>query len=77
VQRAWQAFCRKLGARGVARSPHEGPRDYAERAAARLPQAAASIRAIAALYIVARYGRAPGRARAAELARRVRELQLA
>jgi hypothetical protein len=77
VQRAWQAFCRKLGARGVARSPHEGPRDYAERAAARLPQAAASIRAIAALYIGARYGRAPERARAAELARRVRELQLA
>jgi hypothetical protein len=77
VQRAWQAFCRKLGARGVARSPHEGPRDYAERAAARLPQAAAAIRAIAALYIGARYGRAPERARAAELARRVRELQLA
>ena len=77
VQRAWQAFCRKLGARGVARAPHEGPRDFAERAAARLPQAAAAIRAIAALYIGARYGRAPARASAAELARRVRALQLA
>jgi transglutaminase-like putative cysteine protease len=77
VQRAWQAFCRKLGAHGVARAPHEGPRDYAERAAARLPGAAASIRAIAALYIGARYGRAPAGARAAELARRVRALQLA
>ncbi|MDH4325678.1 MAG: DUF3488 and transglutaminase-like domain-containing protein [Betaproteobacteria bacterium] len=77
VQRAWQAFCRKLGARGVARAPAEGPRDYAERAAARLPEAAASIRAIAALYIAARYGRAAARGRIAELARRVRELQLA
>jgi hypothetical protein len=27
-------FCRKLGARASARAPHEGPRDYAERAAA-------------------------------------------
>jgi transglutaminase-like putative cysteine protease len=77
VQRAWQAFCRKLGAHGVARAPHEGPRDYAERAAERLPAAAASIRVIAALYIGARYGRTPAPARAAELARRVRELQLA
>jgi transglutaminase-like putative cysteine protease len=77
VQRAWQAFCRKLGARGVARAAHEGPRDYAERAALRLPEAAPAIRAIAALYIGARYGRAPERSRAAELARRVRELQLA
>ncbi|MDH3318500.1 MAG: DUF3488 and transglutaminase-like domain-containing protein [Betaproteobacteria bacterium] len=77
VQRAWQAFCRKLGARGVARAPNEGPNDYAERAAQRLPQAAAAIRAIAALYIGARYGRAAARERIAELARRVRDLQLA
>ena len=77
VQRAWQAFCRKLGGRGVVRAPHEGPRDYAERAAAHLPQAAAAIRAIAALYIGARYGREAARRRAAELARRVRELRLA
>jgi hypothetical protein len=37
VQAAWRQFCRKLGARGVARAPHEGPRDYAERAARSLP----------------------------------------
>jgi protein-glutamine gamma-glutamyltransferase len=77
VQRAWQAFCRKLGRHGVTRAPHEGPRDYAERAAQRLPRAAASIRAIAALYIGARYGRAAARERVGELARRVRNLQLA
>lgn len=77
VERAWRAFCRKLGRQGVARAPQEGPRDYAERAARRLPRAAASIRAIAALYIGARYGRAAARERVAELARRVRELRLA
>ena len=77
VQRAWQAFCRKLGARGVARAPAEGPRDYAERAAQRLPAAAAAIRAVAALYIGARYGREAGRERIAELERRVRALRVA
>jgi protein-glutamine gamma-glutamyltransferase len=77
VQRAWQAFCRKLGARGVTRAPHEGPRDFAERAAARLPAAAAAIRAIAALYIGARYGRDHGREQLAELRHRVRDLRIA
>ena len=76
VQHAWEVFCRKLGARGVARSPAEGPRDYAERAALRMPAAAASIRDIAALYIGARYGRDADRARVADLRRRVRELRL-
>jgi transglutaminase-like putative cysteine protease len=77
VQRAWQAFCRKLGARGVARAPHEGPRDYAERAARRLPAAAAAIQAIGALYMGARYGRAASREQIVELQRRVRALHLA
>jgi transglutaminase-like putative cysteine protease len=77
VQRAWQAFCRKLGARGVPRAPHEGPRDYAERAARRLPAAAPAIRTIAQLYIGARYGAEAKRERVAELARRVRDLRLA
>ncbi|MGE3161754.1 MAG: DUF3488 and DUF4129 domain-containing transglutaminase family protein [Burkholderiales bacterium] len=77
VQRAWLAFCRKLGKRGVARMPHEGPRDYSARAAARLPVAATAIQDIAALYIGARYGRDPARERIAELRRRVRDLHLA
>lgn len=79
VQKAWTAFCAKLGRRGVARAPHEGPRDYAERAAARLPNAADAIRAIGALYIALRYGTPPDAAgeRIAELRRRVRELELA
>jgi transglutaminase-like putative cysteine protease len=77
VLRAWLAFCRKLDARGVARAPAEGPRDYAERAAQRLPAAASAIRAVAELYIGARYGREAQRAHVAELERRVRELRLA
>jgi len=77
VQRAWQAFCRKLGARGVARAAHEGPRDYAERASRRLPEAAGAIQAIAALYLGARYGRDATREQVADLKRRVRELRLA
>ena len=43
-KRAWGAFCAKLGKRGVARAPHEGPRDYATRAAAALPAAGEAIR---------------------------------
>jgi transglutaminase-like putative cysteine protease len=78
VQSAWARFCRKLGARGVARAPHEGPRDYAERAARALPGAGDPIRRIAALYIALRYG-PPGGASAPaqsvlELRRMVKDL---
>ena len=82
VQAAWNLFCRKLGARGVARAPHEGPRDYAERAARNLPSVREPIRRIAALYIALRYGPGgPGgragvsREGAVELRRMVRELR--
>jgi transglutaminase-like putative cysteine protease len=50
------AFVRKLKRLDVpARAPSEGPRSYAERAAGALPQAADRIRAIADLYLRARY----------------------
>jgi transglutaminase-like putative cysteine protease len=85
VQRAWRAFCRKLGARGLERSPSEGPRDYAARAAARLPAASEAIERIGALYLELRYGKAAAgahgksvpRDRIAEFKRMVRELRLA
>jgi hypothetical protein len=77
VQSAWLAFCRKLGAKGIARAPHEGPRDYSERAALALPSAREPILAIADLYIALRYGAAPQEGGSMELRRRVRELQLA
>ena len=75
VQGAWNQFCRKLGAKGVARSPHEGPRDYSERAARDLPAAGEPIRRIAALYMALRYGREQPPEAVAELRRKVKGLQ--
>ena len=77
VQGAWQSFCRKLGARGVQRAAHEGPRDFTARAARALPAAHGAILAIGALYVALRYGRRAAPDGVAELRRRVRELSLA
>jgi transglutaminase-like putative cysteine protease len=74
VEAAWRQFCRKLGARGVARAPHEGPRDYAERAARLLPAASGPIRRIAGLYIALRYGRNASGENVVELRRMVKQL---
>jgi transglutaminase-like putative cysteine protease len=76
VQRAWRAFCAKLAARGVERSPNEGPRDYAERAARALPAARRVILHIGALYIGLRYGPHASARRAKQLRRLVRSLRL-
>jgi len=75
VSRAWMAFCRKLDKRGVARAPHEGPRDFSERAASRLPAAADAIQGISTLYIALRYGGAAPPEQVAELRRRVSEFR--
>jgi protein-glutamine gamma-glutamyltransferase len=75
VQKAWLAFCDKLAARGVARSPHEGPRDFSARAARALPASRRPILRIAALYIGLRYGAGktkPGTARLQRLVRQIR-----
>jgi transglutaminase-like putative cysteine protease len=76
VQKTWQAFCRKLGARGIERAPAEGPRDYSERAARDLPQAGIAIRRIGELYVALRYGAVAPAARIDELRRLVRDLRL-
>ena len=73
VQKAWRAFCRKLAARGVERSPAEGPRDFATRAARTLPAARRSILRIGALYIALRYGAHATPPGVARLRRWVRE----
>jgi protein-glutamine gamma-glutamyltransferase len=73
VQKAWRAFCRKLASRGIERSPHEGPRDYAARAARALPAARRTILRIGALYIALRYGAQASAAGVARLRRLVRE----
>jgi len=74
VQKAWRAFCQKLAKRGVERAAHEGPRDYAARAARAIPAARASILRIGALYIGLRYGAQPSADGALRLRRLVREL---
>ena len=76
VQRAWRAFCGKLAQRGVERAPHEGPRDFAARAARALPGARRAILRIGSLYIALRYGANPGAPRVSQLRRMVRELRL-
>ena len=77
VQKAWQAFCRKLAARGVVRSPHEGPRDYVARAARALPAVRRPILRIGALYIALRYGANANKPSTARLKRLVRQLEIA
>jgi hypothetical protein len=63
VSRAYRKFCRRLARVGLARAPHEGARDYAERSAAERPDLAAELRAISAEYLQLRY-RERGDARA-------------
>ena len=77
VQKTWQAFCRKLAARGIERSEHEGPRDYSARAARALPASRRAILRIASLYITLRYGTRASRAGTERLKRLVRQLELA
>ena len=77
VQKAWQAFCRKLAARGVVRAPQEGPRDYSARAARILPASRQPILRIGALYIALRYGRRADKPATTRLQRLVRQLELA
>ena len=67
VQAAWLRFCRKLDARGLARAPHEGPRDFAERAMRSVPSSSDAIGRIGELYIALRYGRERASADVAEL----------
>ena len=58
ARRLYARFCRRLAAAGVVpRADREGPLDYAQRAAATLPDAAGEIRRITDLYIALRYAR--------------------
>jgi hypothetical protein len=77
VLAAWQMFCRKLGARGVVRSPHEGPRDFVRRAALGLPSSGAAIERIGALYVALRYGTQASAREIAELRQLVSDLRFA
>ncbi len=56
VQREWLRLGRQLKRRGLARQPWEGPWAYARRVGQALPESAAEIQAISALYGSLRYG---------------------
>ena len=53
--RHYRLFCRRLERIGLTRKPHEGPVDFAARAAAQRPDLAAHIRHITDLYVALRY----------------------
>jgi transglutaminase-like putative cysteine protease len=59
VEAAYRTFCARLARRRITRSPHEGPADFALRAAHTRPDLAAQIDRITQLYIRLRYGRPP------------------
>ena len=80
VERAWQAFCKRLAKAGAPRAPHEGPLDYARRAQAQLQAspntAAAAIQGIADRYALLRYGPKPDKVRVQQFTQLVRDFQI-
>ncbi|MBV8467612.1 MAG: DUF3488 domain-containing transglutaminase family protein [Burkholderiales bacterium] len=52
----WERLVRKLARHGIEQAPSEGPRNFAARAAALLPEQAAAIQYAASLYLDVRYG---------------------
>ncbi len=56
VQRLYLKFCRALAKKGIVRETHEGPQDFAARAAQIKPQFAPAIADITARYAALRYG---------------------
>jgi transglutaminase-like putative cysteine protease len=69
---AWNRYCAKLAAAGLARAPHEGPLDFLARVKAAKPQWADAAEEITRRYVAARYGAGPTREDTRELASRVR-----
>jgi len=55
ITKLYRKFCKKLAAKGVIRLAHEGPMDYAKKAARELPAFKDSIFLISRLYIKIRY----------------------
>ena len=73
---AWNRFCAKLAAAGVApRAPHEGPLDFLRRVESSRAELAAAAHDITLRYVEARYGAGATRKELRELARRVREFR--
>jgi len=73
----WRRFCRKLAAVGLARAPHEGPLDFADRVAVTRPELESASREITQRYVAARYGSGASTTELRELARLVRRFRAA
>lgn len=69
-------FCGKLAKKGIVRGDHEGPQDFALRAAQEKPQLAPAIGDITARYIALRYGKQPDTAALQALRRAIAAFRL-
>ncbi len=56
VQKLWLRYCNVMAARGIARRPNEGPKDFTQRVADRFPGLSERVLRIGELYIELRYG---------------------
>ncbi len=72
---AWNRFCAKLAAAGLARAPSEGPLDFLQRVRSAKPRVAESAEDITRRYVEARYGAGATRDELRELAKRVRDFR--
>jgi hypothetical protein len=72
---AWNRFCAKLAAAGLARAPSEGPLDFLQRVQSARPRLAESAEDITRRYVEARYGPGATRDELRELAKRVRDFR--
>jgi transglutaminase-like putative cysteine protease len=72
---AWDRFCAKLAAAGLARAPHEGPLDFLRRVQSERPRCAGLAQDITRRYVEARYGAGASREQLRELARLVRDFR--
>ncbi len=72
---AWERYCAKLAAAGLARQPWEGPLDFLARVEAAHPAVADEARGITADYVQARYGAGLGRGALRALQARVRRFR--
>ncbi|HVH35273.1 MAG TPA: DUF3488 and transglutaminase-like domain-containing protein [Tahibacter sp.] len=78
VDRAYAKLCAKLGRRGFARTPSEGPNDYLYRVLQQRPQARAALEPLFARYLQLRYASSDVDDTAAQdFARAVRRVDLA
>ena len=74
---AWNRFCAKLAAAGLARRPSEGPLDFLSRVKAAHPEWTDVAEDITRRYVDARYGSGATREQLRELATRVRDFRTA